>query len=123
MPQLEPKSKYSINGLSTKLLKKIWFAIAPALAFFFNETIQKGEFPDVLKIARVLPIFKSGNKKDPRNCRPVSILPALSKVFEKVVDLTLRAHLEPLLSKSQHGFRDERSTVTALSDLVGYVEN
>lgn len=81
-----------------------------------NLTLKTGIFPDALKKAKVIPLFKSVNRSDIENDRPIAILPAFSKIFEKVITSRLVSFLENknLLTDSQHGFRAGRSTETAI---------
>ena len=78
-----------------------------------------GSFPDACKIAKVKPLFKKGSKTDPSNYRPISLLPLLSKVFERVVlDQTEEfLSLNKILYDYQSGFRKNHSTDTCLSFL------
>ena len=80
-----------------------------------NLSIVSGKFPDQWKKAIVVPIFKSGDRDQVSNYRPISILPVLSKVLEKVVTEQLVEHLEAnqLLYPEQFGFRHKHSTESA----------
>ena len=77
-------------------------------------------FPSQLKQAKVLPIFKGGTKSDPSNYRPISILPTISKIFEKHVNKHLMGFLNKhkLLHESQSGFRHKHSCQSALIKLI-----
>ncbi len=79
-----------------------------------------GLFPEQLKISKVIPVHKKGEESDIQNFRPISILPSISKVFEKAMHLNLVRHLEQydLFNNEQHGFRKNKSTVTALVNFV-----
>ena len=81
---------------------------------------MEGTVPSIWKHPLVDPFHKKGDKEDPSNFRPVSILPVLSKVIEKIVAEQLMEHLERnrLLSNTQHGFRKGLSTETALMKLT-----
>ena len=57
--------------------------ISASISSLVNKSIEGGKFPKQLKIAEVFPVFKSGNKGDPSNYRPISILPTISRIFEK----------------------------------------
>ena len=78
-----------------------------------------GSFPDPCKIAKVKPLFKKGSKTDPSNYRPISLLPLLSKVFERVVlnQTEEFLSLNKVLCDYQSGFRKNHSTDTCLSFL------
>ena len=88
--------------------------------FLINLIIQTSVFPDCLKIARVTPIFKKGEKTNRNNYRPISILSAISKIVEKVLTNQLSDFMElhDLFTESQHGFRKGRNTTGAINNLM-----
>ena len=94
--------------------------IAPFIASLINKSITSGTFPNQLKCAKVYPIFKGGSKSDPSNYRPISILPTISKIFEKHVNKHLMNYLNKykLIHESQSGFRQKHSCQTALIKLI-----
>ena len=71
-----------IDELFAKVLKISALAIVPYLQKWINQTFSQGEFPDCLKIAKVIPLFEPGSKTDVDNNRSISSLPVLSKVLE-----------------------------------------
>ena len=73
------------DKIDAKLLHYATPHVSKPLCYIINLSFSSGCFPDCLKIARVLPLFQKGNHEDPSNYRPISILPTLSKVFEKVM--------------------------------------
>ena len=73
------------DNLSVSAIKESIELIASPLTHIVNLSISSGIFPDPLKIARVVPIFKSGDHRMFVNYRPVSILPIYSKIFERVI--------------------------------------
>ena len=81
-----------------------------------------GKFPSQLKSAKVSPIYKSGAKSDPANYRPISILPIISKIFEKHVNHHLMGFLNKykVIHESQSGFRQKHSCQTALVKLIDH---
>ena len=85
-----------------------------------NKSIEKGIFPNELKIAKVTPIFKKGARSDPGNYRPISILPTISKIFERHVAAKIHEFLTEfkLLHTEQSGFRQFHSCQTALTKLT-----
>ena len=82
--------------------------------------LQKGVFPDSMKIARVIPIFKTGDAQEFSNYRPVSILPQFSKILEKIFHNRLMSFLndKQILYNGQFGFRKNHSTSIAILELV-----
>ena len=80
---LPNKSSYGYDGLSTKLLKILEPALTKPLALLINQVLTTGIFPDKLKIAEVIPVYKKGEQTVFSNYKPISLLPAISKVLEK----------------------------------------
>ena len=83
--KLKPKSSYGHDGVSTILLNFIANDIVSILTIIINQSLFNGIFPEKLKIAKIKPIYKKDNPHIPDNYRPISLLPSISKVFEKVV--------------------------------------
>ena len=100
------------------VLKNTAPELAPILAKLFNRCISEGCFPTSWKLSSVCPVFKnSGVRTDPNKYRPVSLLSVISKLFEAVINLHLKSHLEKngLLTDFQYGFRSSRSTADVLT--------
>ena len=95
------------------------------LAHAFNLSLQQGFVPWELKIGKITPIFKSGKKGNLSNYRPISVLPVLSKVLEKIVNTRLVSFLDRfnLLYPLQFGFRKTYSTEHALAYTVSNIIN
>ena len=94
-------------------------------AHIFNQSFLTGTVPDNMKIAKIVPIFKSGNEKMLNNYRPISILPAFSKLLEKLVCNRLVNFLEThdLLYKHQYGFRQNHTTAHPILQLLKDISN
>ena len=82
--------------------------------------LNTGIYPDELKIAKIKPIFKKGDNKDFTNYRPISLLPSISKIFERVIYNQLYSYFNDnkLFFTSQYGFRKEHSTELACIEIV-----
>lgn len=109
-------------GLSISLLKRNINHIVRPLTRMVNRCIEEGVFPDCLKVAKVIPIHKKGDKNDKKNYRPISLLPIFSKVFEKIIHNQVMNHFESenLLYKNQFGFRKKSRTCDAILRFVEY---
>ena len=89
------------------------------LEHIFNISLQAGVFPDGMKIARVIPLFKNGNINDFTNYRPISLLSQFSKILEKIFHNRMMSFIEKNnLYESQYGFRKNMSTSLAILELV-----
>lgn len=104
-----------IDGLVTKILKLCALYVAPPLAHIINLSFSQGIFPKQLKLSVVKPIFKKGDKLDVNNYRPITLVPILSKVFEKAFHKRITNFLDKfgILHSDQFGFRKGSSTTLA----------
>jgi len=111
------------DGISLKFMKLSLPILAPALVKIFNLSISSGIYPDKLKIAKVIPIFKKGTRTSVNNYRPISILSSINKIFEKILYSRLINYIDKfqILYKYQYGFRKNHSTDRALIELVDQI--
>ncbi len=114
------KTSTDCNGIDMSLIKQVIEGVSKPLAHICNLSFQTGTFPNQMKIAKVIPVYKTGSKHNFTNYRPVSILPQLSKIMEKLFNNRMDAFLEKhkLLSESQYGFRVNRSTSQAIMESI-----
>ena len=119
LKKLKKKKSSGIDGLSQEHLILGATKLLTPLATIINQSILEGEFPNGWKEALVTPVLKKGCNTKLGNYRPVSCLPAASKLLEIVVCDQLSKYLElnNLLPENQHGFRPRRSTMTAWQDI------
>ena len=116
---LKTKKACGYDLISNNVLKATCNTIVPFITRLYNVCIDKGVFPDCFKIAQVIPLFKGGNKEDPSCYRPISLLPALGKLLEKIVSVRALEYFNEndILSKHQFGFRKGFSTEYAILDI------
>ena len=115
------KSKATgLDKISARLLRESADLIANSLCSIFNRSINSGVFPDEWKCCKVIPLFKQGARSDLNNYRPISIIPVVAKVFERIIYDQIYDYLTKngLLSDQQSGFRSLHSTVTALLEVT-----
>ncbi|MFO7795213.1 MAG: reverse transcriptase family protein [Promethearchaeia archaeon] len=107
------------DGISTSLFKELAGVLFQPLLYIFNSCIKNGFFPVCLKVAKILPLFKKGDKDNPNNYRPITILSPVSKVFEKIIKSRFISFLEKnkFFSPNQFGFLSGRSTEQAVAAL------
>jgi hypothetical protein len=121
------KNSFSPGGhdvIPPTILKKVSHAISFPLSTFINSFISLGLFPTILKHAKIIPVFKKGDKENISNYRPISLLSSFSKVFERVLHNRLLSFIDAygLLEDSQYGFVRKRSTSDALLNVVTFIQ-
>ena len=84
--RLNPKKATGFDQIPPKLVKIAGPVIAPVLVNLINASILANYFPDELKVASVVPVFKKDDRLSKGNYRPVSVLPCLSKIYERVME-------------------------------------
>ena len=89
LKRLKPKLSTGHDKLSTGFIKKISNEIAYPLTVLINDSLRKGIFPSSLKLAKVVPLHKKDSEDNFNNYRPISLLPAFSKIYENIVHLQL----------------------------------
>ena len=102
------------------MLQETARATSVPLEKIFKLSLDSGECPDDWRSANVTPIYKKGDRTDPGNYRPVSLTSQVCKVLESIVRKHILQHLDAnnILSDKQHGFREGRSCLTNLLELV-----
>ncbi|XP_065642723.1 uncharacterized protein LOC136074345 [Hydra vulgaris] len=108
------------NSFPTRLLKLTAHVISKPFCTILNNSFEKGLFPDVFKIAKVIPLHKKGSQFDHKNYRSISLLSNLSKIFEKPMHIRLYNFFEKnqCLYNHQYGFRSKHSAIYALINIT-----
>ena len=109
------------DQIPAKLLKQTASVIVPSLCKIFNKSLQLGSLPSDWKLANVVHVHKKGAKDHVKNYRPISLLPIVSKVFERCVLNSIKDHLYHVISPKQHGFCTGRSCVTNLLEAFDHI--
>ena len=122
---IKPKKSSGHDNMSTQFLKQIDTAIANPLSVLINKSMETGIFPNILKLAKVIPVYKSKAKDNFSNYRPISLLPALSKIIEKVVHKRLYTYLhkQDIFYENQYGFRTKHSTIDAVTKFTADINH
>ena len=102
------------------IIKHVIPHIVKPLTHICNISFRNGTFPDQMKVAKVIPVFKGNDKQVFTNYRPISLLPQFSKILEKLFNVRLDNFIErhSILNNSQYGFRPNMSTSLALLELT-----
>ena len=121
---LKTNKSSGYDDKSADVVKKVSDEIFAILKHVFNISLEKGVFPDKLKIVRVTPIFKKGNNTLVTNYRPISVLPSFSKLLERIMyDRLYKILLENnILYQKQFGFQNAHSTEHVILQLVNQIQ-
>ena len=108
------------DNIPAYFLRVASIILAPYLFVLLEFAFKNGIFPKTCTIAKVIPLHKNGNKNDPNNYRPISILTCFSKIFEKLICKRLTAFLakNKILVPEQYGFQKGISTSHAMLDII-----
>ena len=120
---LPNKPSSGSDGISNILLKRLKNCIIHPLTLIFNKSITEGEFPDIMKVADVVPLYKSKSPMETTNYRPISLLLTISKILEKVIYKRIYSFLNDnhQLYDSQYGFRAKHSCEDAVNELLSNI--
>ena len=113
----------NLNEIPVKFLKNLSTILSEPISNLVNASFSSGVFPECLKCAKIVPIYKKGDPKDISNYRPISLLPTLSKIFERCISRRLLDFFSKfdIISHRQFGFQKGRSTTDAFLALVEYI--
>ena len=120
---LKPKTSTGVDSVSNKLLKFVKNVISGPLSIIINQMLKSGIFPDSLKISKIVPLYKKDDDTNLSIYRTISLLPSISKIFEKVILEQLSTYLDNnnLIHKHQYGFRKHHSTEYAALHIIDYL--
>lgn len=123
--QLNVKKSPGFDQLSVKIYKISCNSISRTISNLANLIFESGSYPEALKIATTVPIYKSGDRKLMVNYRPISLLSILNKIIERLIYTRLYGFLDDnnFLYKFQYGFRSKSSTKVASVELVDKILN
>ena len=123
--KIKGKNSCGMDEISSNLLRYLKDVLINPLAKLINQCLETGIFPDALKIAKVIPLYKKDDNQSLNNYRPISLLPAISKIFERVIFDQIHEHFttNKLYYDKQYGFRPQHSTEHAAQELVHKILN
>jgi len=117
---LKTKKGHGYNEISIKIPKCSAPFISSHLTYIFNKSLELGSFLSKLKYSTVIPIFKTGDRLNVSNFRPISLSIIFSKIFEKIIYTRIYANvaLNKILANEQYGFRSSLSTDNASYTII-----
>ena len=115
-----PNKGNSLSDIKPSILLSVVDTVASLIAYLYNLCIEVGVYPIILKIGRVIPVFKSGDKKSMGNYRPITTLTTINKIFEILTHSRMSKFIDrfQVLSNLQFGFRKASSTTAAIFKFV-----
>lgn len=120
---ISKKPSRGFDDIPGNVLKAAGIYIMHPLMHIINSSFTQGTFPRMLKLAKVIPVFKKDDPEDIANYRPINILSLFSRFFETAVKTRIECFINEnaILTDNQHGFVKGRSTTTAITGLVNNI--
>ena len=120
LKDLTNSAAVGLDGIDTYVLKLVKEELNPAITHIVNLSLSEQKYPTKWKTSKIIPLYKKDDPLCPKNYRPVSIIPILSKVLERVVHNQMIKYITEnnLFHPNQHAYRQKHSTTTALIQLT-----
>jgi len=114
--ELESNKAAGSDGIPCKIIKALKDKLADSLVCIINKIISEACYPDILKLATVVPVYKKGDSQDPKNYRPISLLPIVNKIFEKIILNKILDFMDTMEIKDteQYGYKKSLGTSDAI---------
>ena len=118
--EIDTTKSSGIDYISSRCLKEALIVLNAQISHIFELSVKSGIFPDLWKIATVVPLFKGGQKENVSNYRPVSLLPIPGKILEKLIHIQIMTFFTKHNSLCEHqsGFRPNHSTLNSIVNLT-----
>ena len=118
--QLSNSTAFGLDNIDTYIIKLIKEEITPALTHIINLSLRHNTYPEKWKSSKVVPLYKKDDPLNPKNYRPVALIPVLSKVLERVVSQQIIQYLSKnnILNPNHHAYRSKHNTSTAMIQMV-----
>ena len=107
----------------TSILKDLREFLAPIFTTLFNKAIAENQYPNSLKLTKVIELFKKEDRSNPSKYRPISLLPIIAKVLDKIINTQVMIHMlkHKILSATQYAYRPKSSTSMALQTVINRI--
>ena len=125
--RLPKKTSKGHDDISNVMLKSLHLSLVSPLTIIFNRSINEGSFPDLMKYADVVPLYKSKEHYLTDNCSPITLLITVSKLLEKLLEKVMYKRVYNFLTTTdqlyvgQYGFRQQHSCENAICELVSAI--
>ena len=119
--KMKNKKSSSFDNISNWLLKQIRPEITKPLTILVNLSLKNGYIPENYKLAKIVPLYKSGCKQTFGNYRPISLISVLSKILEKIAYQEIFFHFQQHISPNQFGFRPKHETQHCIMNFMNNI--
>ena len=123
MKKINPNKASDVYKIKPAIIKDLTPFIAPILTKLFNRSIEEHNYPDSLKITKVIELYKAKEKDLPGNYRPISLLPIIAKILDVLINNQIMTHLTKhnIISPTQYAFRPNSNTTLALQTIINRI--
>jgi hypothetical protein len=120
LKHINPNKASDIYKIKPIIIKDLATFLAPIITTHFNNAIDEHEYPNSLKLTKVIEVYKAKDKTLPENYRPISILPIIAKIFDQEINNQIMEHAikHNILSRTQYAFRPNSNTTLALQTII-----
>ena len=118
MDKIEARKAAGHDGIQPRMLKLMAEELAPSLTTIINSSIKQGEWITAWKRGEWIPVFKNDDRREVRNYRPVTVLPAVDKIYEKLLSKQITEYMKPKLSHSLSAYRKNNGCESTILRLV-----
>ena len=116
--KMDPRKAAGYDGLQPKVLKLLADELSPSLTAIFNLSVQQGEWVTRWKRGEWIPVFKNEDRQEVRNYRPITVLPALGKIYEQLLSKQASEYIDPILSHTLTAYRKNNGCESTILRLV-----
>jgi hypothetical protein len=120
MQRINPNKASDIFKIKPAIIRDLTPFLAPILTRLYNQAINENDYPDPLKVTKLIELFKKKSRIFPKFYRPISLLPIIAKVFDTLINNQIMHHLTTnnIISPTQYAFRPNSSTTLALQTVI-----
>jgi hypothetical protein len=120
MHDINPNKASDIYKIKPAIIKDLTDFLAPTLTTLFNRAIDENEYPDALKVTKLIELYKKKDRTLPENYRPISLLPIIAKLFDTLINKQIMHHITThnVISSTQYAFRPNSNTTLALQTIL-----
>jgi hypothetical protein len=123
MRKINRNKASDIFDISPAIIRDLEQFLSETISDLFNRSVDEGDYPDPLKVTKLIELYKAKDRADPANYRPISLLPIIAKIFDTIINNQVMEHLikNNIISPTQYAFRPDSSTVLTLETVLNKI--